>query len=199
MSTAELQPSKLGTKEHWDSVYEEEFDNFEEIGDEGEIWFGVESVEKMVEWAIEHVPPSPDTSILEIGSGNGTLLFALVDAGYASEQLSGIDYSAGSIKLAQAIAKTRGAENITFNLCDFLKEDPPLLPQNSQDSRHAAWDLIMDKGTFDAIALMKPDEDGNAPVANYPRHIAELLKPGCLYLITCASGFLSMSQVMIIN
>lgn len=34
----ELPPSKLGTKEHWDMVYERENRVFEDVGDEGEVW-----------------------------------------------------------------------------------------------------------------------------------------------------------------
>lgn len=34
----ELTPSKLGTKEHWDMVYERENRVFEDVGDEGEVW-----------------------------------------------------------------------------------------------------------------------------------------------------------------
>lgn len=37
-SRMSFQPSKLGTKDHWDNVYEEEIQNFEDIGDEGEVW-----------------------------------------------------------------------------------------------------------------------------------------------------------------
>ncbi|KAH7930220.1 S-adenosyl-L-methionine-dependent methyltransferase [Leucogyrophana mollusca] len=184
MSTADLQPSKLGTREHWDDVYDEEIRNFKDNGEEGEIWFGQESVDKMVDWALENVPVDRAPSILEVGSGNGTLLFALADKRYPLDRLSGIDYSSGAIELAQSISESRGYEAITFNRCDFLREDPPLLPQSQQESRHEAWDLILDKGTFDAIALMGRDENGNAPVLGYPQRVFQLLKPGGYFLIT---------------
>ena len=35
---ASLHPSKLGTKQHWDDVYEREVRMFNDIGDEGEVW-----------------------------------------------------------------------------------------------------------------------------------------------------------------
>jgi hypothetical protein len=38
MSVEALPSSKLGTKDHWDSVYAREIDNYDEIGDEGEVW-----------------------------------------------------------------------------------------------------------------------------------------------------------------
>ncbi|KAF7970076.1 hypothetical protein HWV62_25054 [Athelia sp. TMB] len=181
MSISELQPTKLGTKKHWDDVYDEELANFEELGDEGEIWFGEESVEKMVDWATEHTPASGSPFVLEIGSGNGTLLFALLEAGYPAEKLSGIDYSPGSVKLSKSIAETRGGERISFQLCDFLKEEPPLLPSMTASN---TWDLLLDKGTFDAIALMEKNEHGAAPVVSYPVKVAKLLKPGGRFLIT---------------
>jgi SAM-dependent methyltransferase len=143
--------------------------------------FGEESVEKMVHWALKYVPPSMAPAILEVGSGNGTLLFALLDAEYQPERMSGIDYSPGSIKLAESIAVTRRGDKISFHLCDFLKEDPPTLPYEN----NAGWDLILDKGTFDAIALMEKDSSGLAPADGYPPKIARLLKPGGYFLITC--------------
>ncbi|KAJ7030362.1 S-adenosyl-L-methionine-dependent methyltransferase [Mycena alexandri] len=163
--TAELQPSKLGKKEHWDTVYENELANFHEHGDEGEIWFGVQSVDKMVKWALEHVPPSQNPAILEVGSGNGTLLFALAEAGYTANLLCGIDYSADAVRLARAIAETTdtGAA-IAFAECDFLTADPP----------SDAWDLLLDKGTYDAIALAEKDAGGASPGC----------APGASFLIT---------------
>lgn len=35
----ELPPSKLGTKAHWDAVYERENRVFQDTGDEGEVWY----------------------------------------------------------------------------------------------------------------------------------------------------------------
>ncbi|KAF8907300.1 S-adenosyl-L-methionine-dependent methyltransferase [Gymnopilus junonius] len=177
MSTSVLQPSKLGTKE--------QITNFEEIGDEGEIWFGIESLEKMVEWALANVPPSQCASILEVGSGNGTLLFGLSDAGYDPSKLHGIDYSAGAVKLSKGIADMRGVSAISFTECDFLNDDPPgpegMPEQNGQTT---VWDLLLDKGTYDAIALGQKDEQGNSPAMKYPARVARLLKPNGLFLIT---------------
>ncbi|KAF5382191.1 hypothetical protein D9615_004441 [Tricholomella constricta] len=177
-----LQPSKLGTKEHWDDVYEEELNNFKEIGDEGEIWFGEESIERMVDWAVENVPFSSNPSTVEIGSGNGTLLFALAEAGYPSTHLSGIDYSPGAVKLARSIAATRN-QDVSFNISDFLQDDPPLLP-HMQASPEGVWDFVLDKGTFDAIALGAKDENGRSPAMRYPGRINTILKSGGYFLIT---------------
>lgn len=150
--------------------------------------FGVESVEKMVGWALETVPPNAGASILEIGSGNGTLLFALVEAGYTARNLAGIDYSADAVKLAKSIAATKGGEGIVFSVCDFLEDDPPLLLRMEAEQQ-LHWNLLLDKGTYDAIALGEKDENGRSPTAGYPEHVAKLLAPGGYFLITCMFTF----------
>ncbi|KAK7463549.1 Protein-lysine N-methyltransferase efm4, variant 2 [Stygiomarasmius scandens] len=137
----------------------------------------------MVEWAEENLPPSGDLSILEIGSGNGTLLFALAEAGYSQKSLSGVDYSPDAVKLSKAIAATREMRDIQFNVCDFLNQDPPVLPKVTGDTLRN-WDLLLDKGTYDAIALGVKDEEGNSPASRYPARVARLLKPGGIFLIT---------------
>jgi SAM-dependent methyltransferase len=184
MDTSKLEPSKLGTKEHWDKVYEEELENFSENGDEGEIWFGKRAMNAMVKWVCQHAPPCPDMSVLEVGSGNGALLFALAEgrggACYPPHRILGIDYSEGAVQLAQSVAHSRNLMAITFRVCDFLHEDPPLLA----DDQNGVWDLILDKGTYDAIALMEKDENGRIPVEGYPMRIAKLLNPGGHFLIT---------------
>lgn len=133
----------------------------------------------MAQWVLETIPPDVKPSILEVGSGNGSLLFSLVDEGYHQSTICGIDYSPDAIKLAQSIAARRdgNAQKIGFSICDFLNDDIP--------GHVDLWDLALDKGTYDAIALGEKDESGRAPSAKYPGRIARILKSGGYFLITC--------------
>jgi SAM-dependent methyltransferase len=141
-------------------------------------------VENAVEWGLEHVPPSSNPSILDVGCGNGCVLIALVEAGYKPDRLLGIDYCPDAAKLASLIASNHGAERVVFATCDFLTENPPLLPNMD---RLDSWDLVLDKGTFDAISLSRRDHHGKSPADEYPQRIARILKPGGHFLIACAS------------
>lgn len=154
--------------------------------------FGEDAVEKMVDWCLDNVPPSTSPSVLEIGSGNGTLLFGLVEAGYDAKKLAGIDYSAGAVKLAKGIAETRNSSDITFTQCDFLNDTPARLPSDDNGAQELeAWDLLLDKGTYDAIALGSKDEQGKTPTTGYPSRVSRILKPGGYFLITCKNHFLT--------
>jgi len=99
LSSQSLAPSKLGTKAHWDDVYQREVNMFKDIGDEGEVWsvppsplesilksfartdqeskeprrFGEDSAQDMVEWAEEHFPQT-DGRILD-GTRNDSLSY----------------------------------------------------------------------------------------------------------------------------
>uniref|UniRef100_A0AC11DBB9 EEF1A lysine methyltransferase 2 n=1 Tax=Ovis aries TaxID=9940 RepID=A0AC11DBB9_SHEEP len=69
-------PSALGTREHWDAVYKRELQTFQEYGDTGEIWFGEESMTRLIRWMQKHKIPL-DASVLDIGTGNGVFLVEL--------------------------------------------------------------------------------------------------------------------------
>ncbi|KAG2018019.1 chaperone, variant 2 [Coprinopsis cinerea AmutBmut pab1-1] len=166
----------------------------------------------MVDWAVDNIPPTDNPTILEVGSGNGTLLFGLHEAGYGPTLLAGIDYSMGAVKLARGIAvqKTKegrdeededeageevekesgkaGADQILFDQCDFLEDTPLALPIHSEGAKRerktGVWDLLLDKGTYDAIALGEKDEQGRSPAVRYPGRVVRLLKPGGIFLIT---------------
>ncbi|XP_038939232.1 EEF1A lysine methyltransferase 2 isoform X6 [Rattus norvegicus] len=70
-------PSALGTREHWDAVYERELKTFQDYGATGEIWFGEESMYRVIRWMQKHKIPL-DASVLDIGTGNGVFLVELV-------------------------------------------------------------------------------------------------------------------------
>ena len=162
-------------------------------------------MEKMVDWALENVPPESSPFILEVGAGNGNLLFALSEAGYDPSKILGVDYSPDAVKLAQAIAHTKAtpradegedeeeatlalkdADKITFGVCDFLQDDVvPLESMVAEEGSVAVWDLVLDKGTFYAIALAEKDESGRTPADEYPARIGRVVKPGGFFLITC--------------
>ncbi|KAI8980314.1 S-adenosyl-L-methionine-dependent methyltransferase, partial [Pilobolus umbonatus] len=161
----------------WDTVYERENINFKEIGDMGEIWFGEDSVEKMVEWTLDTIQDT-NASILDLGCGNGHLLLELSNEGY--RQLTGIDYSPSAIQLAQSIAKQRECEWIKYQTVDFL---------NDQQWYSHPFKVVMDKGTYDAISLhpdqvaaKKSGEEG--PRERYVSAVRELIDSEGLFLIT---------------
>lgn len=141
----------------------------------------------MVDWIVDHYPipadPAKSPSILEIGCGNGALLLAVHEAGYNPKKLQGIDYSENAISLAKSIASKKDPTQIWFTVNDFLTEDI-----HRDDTTSDGWDLILDKGTFDAISLGKRDENGRAPHWVYPQRLSALMKPGGHFLITCTQA-----------
>ena len=137
----------------------------------------------MVDWVQDYISKDPAPSILEVGAGNGTLLFALQEAGYDPSKIAGVDYSEDAVKLARAVGTSRGegCEEIKFEVCDFLKEFPAAL----DGTENGVWDLVLDKGTFDAIALADKDSEGRSPADGYPPRIGQVVRPGGFFLITC--------------
>lgn len=144
--------------------------------------FGQDTLEKMRDWVVEHVPPSTAPFILDIGTGNGNVLLELFEAGYNPEQMCGIDYSADAVRLAQHVAEARQASAITFKMLDFLVDKPEKLKsmQIGDD-----WDLILDKGTYDAMALAARNSDNKSPSEEYPVRVGTILRHGGYFLITC--------------
>ncbi|XP_027625900.1 EEF1A lysine methyltransferase 2 isoform X5 [Tupaia chinensis] len=111
-------PSALGTREHWDAVYERELQTFQEYGDTGEIWFGEESMNRLIRWLQKKKIPL-DASVLDIGTGNGVFLVELAKFGFSN--ITGIDYSPSAIQLSGSIIKKEGLSNIKLKDLNLLK------------------------------------------------------------------------------
>ena len=49
----EYDESKLARKEHWDNTFQMELENFENNGDDGEVWFGADVQKKTVAYILD--------------------------------------------------------------------------------------------------------------------------------------------------
>lgn len=153
-----------------------------------------------------------NASFLDLGTGNGHFLFRLRegeegddeeedsdeeregeeeevrgerDNGWGGRML-GVDYSAKSISFAQKIAEDKGlhtgARQIEFVHWDLITESPtPILSPPNENG----WDIVLDKGTFDAISLSEEtDSQGRRICEGYKEKVVPLIKVGGVLLIT---------------
>lgn len=92
----------------------------------------------------------------------------------------GVDYSAQSVELARRVAaqEESGAE---FAVWDLLAGDYETVLNGEESS---GWDVVTDKGTFDAICLASPGEDGRRICEDYRPRVQKLVKKGGLFIIT---------------
>ncbi|KAI0883560.1 putative S-adenosylmethionine-dependent methyltransferase of the seven beta-strand family [Annulohypoxylon maeteangense] len=206
-----LEPSELGTKEYWDNLYTTEITNHtHNPSDTGTVWFDDSDAEtKLIDFLSNPDQPATislsqrTTTFLDLGTGNGSLLFGLRDAGWTGRML-GVDYSQQSIQFARRLAQSRSsppsstsspdsssshslddndAQNIYFLEHDILHTSPTelLLDEQSQ-----GWDVVLDKGTFDAISLSSETVAGTdrRVVESYRSKITPLVREGGLFLVT---------------
>ncbi|XP_034040396.1 EEF1A lysine methyltransferase 2 [Thalassophryne amazonica] len=136
-------PSNLGTKEYWEDAYQRELETFKDIGDVGEIWFGEESMNRVLQW-MDKAKIQENAAILDIGTGNGVFLVELAKHGYRN--LTGIDYSPASVELARNVLQAEDLREVTVKEMDFLNSHGEL----------KGFDVCIDKGTFDAV-ILNPD------------------------------------------
>lgn len=187
MSEEELPTSKLGTREYWDSVYDRETNNFEETGDIGECWFGEDSAEKMADWAEETLAGrEEDTTVLDVGCGNGHLLVSLAQRGF--KNLTGVDYSSSALDLARNVINQEFEQydvdldpnDVTLMVLDLFDEQ-----QLTKDHLNK-YSLVVDKGTYDAISLAE-DKTLRAryPAAIHTAMIANQDTPSIFLITSC--------------
>ncbi|QKX56580.1 uncharacterized protein TRUGW13939_03685 [Talaromyces rugulosus] len=203
--------------------------------------------------------PPPPPSILDLGTGNGSMLAMLRKRGGFTGEMVGVDYSAQSVQLARELQRlklhsayesddddeeeseeeeeeeeehedvvvasnTGSAEAIPVDKQDIRFEewdilDPAnedalgLLPPSSTEEeeeeekqripwfpyRQAGFDIVLDKGTFDAVSLSDETTDNAAEQVTkagktvqprichkYPRVAARLVRPdGFLVVTSC--------------
>ncbi|EME89112.1 uncharacterized protein MYCFIDRAFT_149699 [Pseudocercospora fijiensis CIRAD86] len=194
-----LDPSDLGTKQYWEAAYERELHNHgEDVDDEGIVWFDESNAEDTVIRKLSSYASGPgprldrkSTRTLDLGTGNGHMLFALrEDEDDEGERwlgdMVGVDYSPKSVQLARRIDEQRIAAlddsqdayaSIRFEQWDLLEEPPG-------DWLGNGFDLVLDKGTFDAISLMPKPENAPHPCEVYRQKVIDLIKADHFLFIT---------------
>ncbi|EHN01916.1 YIL064W-like protein [Saccharomyces cerevisiae x Saccharomyces kudriavzevii VIN7] len=175
--TADLSTSKLGTKKYWDELYALELENFRRNPqDTGDCWFSDSDAEqKMIDFLVDNIGAyriTEDASVVDLGTGNGHLLFELHETEFQGK-LVGIDYSEESVKLATNIAEATGVEDfISFQQADIF----------NSGWNPGKFDVVLDKGTLDAISLSGIKINGKLDVVDvYAGVVEKILKKDSIF------------------
>ncbi|KAG5223480.1 mRNA for AR401 family protein [Salix suchowensis] len=193
---AEGVASMLGLQSYWDAAYADELTNFHEHGHAGEVWFGDDVMDVIASWTKSLcfeisqgcIPNHVDDiksetveendkylsswSVLDIGTGNGLLLHELAKLGFSD--LTGVDYSEGAVNLARRLADRDGFSNINLLVDDVL-----------ETKLNRQFQLVMDKGTLDAIGL---HPDGAIKRTMYWESVSKLVASGGILVITSCNN-----------
>ncbi|KAG9253957.1 S-adenosyl-L-methionine-dependent methyltransferase [Emericellopsis atlantica] len=206
-SPEHLPSSALGTKAYWDSLYTNEVQNHAaNPSDRGTVWFDDSDAEaKILSYLATKDLPHDTTTFLDLGCGNGSLLFALRDAGADSSdsdddqeqdegadapkeswtgRMLGVDYSPQSIELATSIQASRPSDPyLEFQTWDILSGSLSEVLKEPQSQ--TGWDVVLDKGTFDAISLSsEKDSQGRRLNEGYRERVLGLVREGGFFVIT---------------
>lgn len=192
----------------WDKSYQNDLENgFGQEEGAGltqlESWFDeVDAPQKVLEYLTdEDFPLSPNNperttgepTVLDLGCGNGSSLFELKLEGEYRGPMVGVDYSRQSVNLAKKLWSNhleqrdeaeRPEGSISFEHLDMLKDNPEEQPWWPE----GGFDLVLDKGTFDAISLSAETTELHGKevriVEAYPGKVVQMVRPGGYFLIT---------------
>lgn len=139
--------------------------------------------------------------IVDLGTGNGHLLYQLHDEileeydGECDFKFTGIDYSPESIDFCKEITVKKYPDvPFEFSQVDLLQKQNQFLTDNT-------FDIVLDKGTLDAIALNQdplPDFDNKIAVQIYASQVRQLMKTNSVLVIT-SCNFTESELVSIIT
>jgi SAM-dependent methyltransferase len=185
------------TEDSWNTLYSRELSNHaSNPSDIGTVWFDDSDAElKMIRFINDAYDDGPGdlpqldretTSFLDLGCGNGSMLFGLREEEWTGRAL-GVDYSPQSVALAKQVAISKAEDDAAAATLEFAEWDiigGAYRDVLSGEQSHG-WDVVLDKGTFDAISLSdQRDEQGRRLCELYPGRIVPLVRKGGIFLVT---------------
>ena len=196
-------PKSLTQSRSWDNLYTTEITNHNlDPSDEGTVWFDDSSAEtKLIAFLEDQILEAKtlgdqigkeNCTFLDLGTGNGHFLFRLregdeieEDSGWGGRML-GVDYSQKSVEFAKRLAADKsmeGKEDVEFRWWDIMTQDPVGVILEGRNE--AGWDVVLDKGTFDAISLSEErDAQGRRICEGYKQRVVSLIRDGGIFLVT---------------
>jgi hypothetical protein len=103
-------------------------------------------------------------------------------------EMVGVDYSPASIQLARQVDSQRlqilNEDREAGELAEIMFDKWDLLSEMPGSWLGEGFDVVLDKGTFDAISLMPCEGDAAHPCEVYREKVTELIKPGAFLFIT---------------
>jgi EEF1A lysine methyltransferase 2 len=132
----------------WKSFYQRDLSVYLTSQDPGEAWFGEAVVDRVCSCICRLDGVTKETSILDVGCGNAHLLISLVKA-LDLQDAWGSDYIDEALVIAEKYAKDVHYIHSLKFVCDDILAT----------TIDRSFDLVVDKGTFDAIALSGKEED----------------------------------------
>lgn len=186
----------------WDNFYLNEIANHtQDATDEGTIWFDDSAAEeKIIEYLENRILGSgilgyqisrENCSFLDLGTGNGHFLFNLrMDSQELlpkkkvwNGRMLGVDFSEKSIELARRIGSEKNGKEIEFKCWDIMSGDPSGIVLEGDNLN--GWDIVVDKGTFDAISLSPEEGPGGCKISeSYRIKVMPLIRIGGILIIT---------------
>jgi len=191
-------PSPLTSEYYWCKAYEKEFAGYRETGDEGEEWFQRE-VQAILKWLTRLETVTIQSSILDVGCGNGLFLVRLAQLGY--KRLHGWDYAPEAIALGKELALKRGLkEFIHLSVRDLTAShhrESGSVDSNKLDSQvdgpSTLFDVVHDKGTFDVFFMAQRCSEYVNAIANI------VLRGGVVAITSCNATSSELCDIFCCN
>lgn len=193
-------------KQQQHEVHSDDEEDVDDDSDPGTSWFTEHNApQKVLDFLVSpSFPLAPANTanapsqplILDLGTGNGNMLSLLREEGEFTGLMVGVDYSAQSVELAGRLHGNDGEEggpNTRFEVLDILDSTVDYSALDWFPRENQGFDIVLDKGTFDAISLSEQEDEvcdasGRRQrvriFETYPSAVKRLTRPGGFVIVT---------------